>query len=86
LDYKRADDDGYKRVSNIIRTANLDERMVFKIIITMLMMATLLGICLVCLTNIIVLLIGMVYFVLGIFYTFGSTPLSRLPLGEIFQG
>jgi 1,4-dihydroxy-2-naphthoate polyprenyltransferase len=37
-------------------------------------------------TNMIVLFIGMVSFVIGILYTFGPIPISRMPLGEIFSG
>src|SRR5690606_19420437 len=53
---------------------------------TMLTIATSLGIWLVFRTDLLVLLIGMVCFGIGIFYTFGPIPLSRMPLGEIFSG
>ena len=37
-------------------------------------------------TNIIVLLIGAISFVIGITYSFGPIPISRTPFGEIFSG
>ncbi|MGL4570374.1 MAG: 1,4-dihydroxy-2-naphthoate polyprenyltransferase [Clostridium sp.] len=52
----------------------------------LLSVATLLGIVLTLRTNILVLLIGAICFFVGIFYTFGPIPISRMPLGELFSG
>ena len=52
----------------------------------LLSVATLLGIVLTIRTNILVLLIGTICFFVGIFYTFGPIPISRMPLGELFSG
>lgn len=45
-----------------------------------------LGLYLAYLTDVVVLLVGAVCFLCGIFYTYGPVPLSRQPLGEIFSG
>lgn len=56
------------------------------IIFTLLVIATTAGIMLTINTNIIVLLIGIISFIVGILYTFGPIPISRMPLGEVFSG
>jgi len=58
----------------------------FIFIITMLSIATVMGLYLAFNTGIIVLLLGALCFLLGIFYTFGPLPISRIPLGEVFSG
>lgn len=52
----------------------------------LLFIAIVLGIILTIRTNLLVLLIGAVCFFVGIFYTFGPIPISRMPLGEVFSG
>lgn len=44
------------------------------------------GICLVVLTDLVVLALGGICFLGGIFYTYGPVPISRQPLGELFSG
>lgn len=56
------------------------------IIFTLLTVAGVAGILLVYRTDIIVLLLGLLSFGIGVFYTFGPLPISRMPLGEIFSG
>lgn len=56
------------------------------IIYTLLAIATTTGIILTLKTNIVVLFIGIISFIVGIFYTFGPIPISRMPLGEVFSG
>jgi 1,4-dihydroxy-2-naphthoate octaprenyltransferase len=56
------------------------------IILALLGASTLLGLSLVYLTDTIVLLMGGVCFLCGIFYTFGPIPISRQPWGEILSG
>ena len=58
----------------------------FLLIIGMLTVSTLMGLYLAYRTGIVVLLIGALCFLLGIFYTFGPLPISRIPLGEVFSG
>lgn len=56
------------------------------IIYVMFGISTALGLYLAYLSDVVVLLIGGVCFLCGIFYTFGPIPISRQPLGEIFSG
>lgn len=56
------------------------------LIICMLAVSTVMGLYLAFKTGIVVLLLGALCFVLGIFYTFGPMPISRIPLGEVFSG
>lgn len=57
-----------------------------QILYLLLIMATLLGLVLVFYSGVIVLLLGALCFGVGIFYTFGPLPISRMPLGEVFSG
>lgn len=56
------------------------------IILVLLGISTFLGLYLVYLTDIVVLLLGGLCFLCGIFYTFGPVPISRQPWGEILSG
>ena len=56
------------------------------LIICMLAVSTVMGLYLAFKTGIVVLLLGALCFGLGIFYTFGPMPISRIPLGEVFSG
>lgn len=88
MDYKKAylqEGYGYE-VHNAISHYNLNLKVVRAIILSMLTIASLLGLYLVYLTNIVVLLLGMVCFAIGILYTFGPLPISRTPFGELFSG
>ncbi len=58
----------------------------FAAIIIMLSVSTILGLYLAYNTGIVVLLLGAFCFALGIFYTFGPIPISRIPLGEAISG
>ncbi|MCR5195151.1 MAG: UbiA family prenyltransferase [Pseudobutyrivibrio sp.] len=58
----------------------------FICIITMLSISSILGLYLAYRAGIVVLLLGAFCFMLGIFYTFGPIPISRIPLGELFSG
>jgi 1,4-dihydroxy-2-naphthoate octaprenyltransferase len=64
----------------------LNRKLSFVIIITMLAISTIMGLYLAYRGGILVLLIGGLCFLLGIFYTFGPLPISRIPLGELFSG
>lgn len=57
-----------------------------QILYFLLVLATLLGLALVFYTGVIVFVLGALCFGVGIFYTFGPLPISRMPLGEIFSG
>ena len=50
------------------------------------MATTVIGIVLVTRTNILLLMVGALCFFIGVFYTFGPIPISRMPLGEVLSG
>lgn len=64
----------------------INESKVLLIIFILITIAVTAGVILTLNTNIVVLLIGVISFVIGIFYTFGPVPISRMPLGEAFSG
>lgn len=88
MDFKKANKrQGYGyEIHNAMGRDGIDEKTAIEIIIGLLTVAILFGIILTIKTNIIVLLIGMISFFIGIFYTFGPLPISRMPLGEAFSG
>lgn len=86
MDYRKATSDDYRISKNIIGQAQISEKTVVITILTMLTIASGLGILLVIRTDLLVLLIGMICFAIGILYTFGPVPISRMPLGELFSG
>lgn len=86
MDYRKAASDTYRKEHNIIGQQRIAESTVIMTILTLLTIATTLGIWLVFRTDLFVLFVGMVCFGVGIFYTFGPIPLSRMPLGEAFSG
>ncbi len=86
MDYKKSNDDEYRRNFNIIGQDELKISQVKATIFLMLMLAIISGIYLVILTGPIVLILGILSFIVGIFYTFGPIPISRMPLGEILSG
>ncbi len=86
MDYQKAKDKGYKDEVNVIGQEKIPEKLVIRLIIGMLIVAMLLGFLLVFRTNIILLVIGAGCFFIGIFYTFGPIPISRMPLGEPISG
>lgn len=88
MDYVKAikkDGYGYEHHNAIVKY-KLNPKMVKVIIILMLIIAAILGLFLVKNTNIIVLLIGIISFIIGITYSFGPIPISRTPFGEILSG
>jgi len=56
------------------------------ILLILLALATLTGLLLAWLTGPVVLAVGALCFIVGILYTFGPAPISRMPLGELFSG
>ena len=86
MDYKKATTDEYRKRENIIGQENISLRLVRSTIISMLIIAATLGVWLVFRTDLLVLFLGIICFIIGVFYTYGPIPLSRLPLGEIFSG
>lgn len=86
MDYKKALDEDYKQKDNVIGQFKLDYKQMVSIIFGLLATAVALSLMLVALTDLMLLPIGAVCFLIGIFYTFGPIPLSRMPLGEVFSG
>jgi len=56
------------------------------ILFVLFLTSAVLGLYLAYLTDVIVLLLGGLCFLCGVFYTYGPIPISRQPLGEIFSG
>ena len=79
-------------INNYIDTRTNDQVLQFKrpvartIIFIMLAISTGLGLWLVILTDWVVLGVGGLCFICGVFYTFGPVPISRIPLGEVLSG
>lgn len=86
VDYYKALDDEYKHTENVIGKFSLDMRQMVTIIFILLGIAISLSLVLVWRTDLLLLPMGMICFFIGITYTFGPMPLSRLPLGEVFSG
>ena len=88
FDYKKAiktSGFGYES-HNAITRYQLSERSVLTVILTLLSLATLAGLLLVWNSHLLVLALGGLSFAVGILYTFGPVPISRMPLGEIISG
>lgn len=86
MDYQKATTDEYRKRENIIGQANIPIGLAKFTIMAMLLIATALGVWLVFQTDLLVLFIGILCFIIGIFYTYGPVPISRIPLGEVFSG
>jgi 1,4-dihydroxy-2-naphthoate octaprenyltransferase len=88
LDYRKArktEGFGYEK-HNAIVFYQLKDSSVLAVIFILLGLAVGLGLLLYLNTSAIVLIIGAISFSVGILYTFGPIPISRMPLGEIFSG
>lgn len=68
------------------QSLGFSRRTALVILLVLLSIATLLGIFLALRTDLVILLAGAACFAVGILYTFGPAPISRMPLGEIFSG
>ena len=86
MDYVKAKNETYRQEENIIGTSFLTVKQAAMIFGSLVGVATIIGIILVMRTNIILLFVGALCFVIGIFYTFGPIPISRMPLGEVLSG
>jgi len=79
-------------INNYIDTRNNGQVLQFSrpaakaIIFIMLAVSTGLGLWLALLTDWVVLGVGGLCFICGVFYTFGPVPISRIPLGEVLSG
>ncbi len=79
-------------INNYIDTKTNDQvlqferRTAFAIICVLFALSTVLGLTLAYLTDAVVLLLGGLCFLTGVFYTYGPVPISRMPLGEVMSG
>ncbi|MCM0647917.1 1,4-dihydroxy-2-naphthoate polyprenyltransferase [Clostridium swellfunianum] len=88
IDFKKAikkEGFGYEHHNAMVKHG-IREKTALGIIFTLITVASTLGLILTVRTSTVVLLIGMLSFAVGIFYTFGPLPISRMPLGEAFSG
>ncbi|AOZ93100.1 1,4-dihydroxy-2-naphthoate polyprenyltransferase [Paenibacillus crassostreae] len=76
---------GYQEHNAIVKFG-LRESTVVALIITLFITAVGAGMWLVANTGIIVFMVGGLSFCVGILYSFGPIPISRMPLGEVFSG
>ncbi len=88
MDYKRARKvSGYNyEEHNAIVRDKLKESTVIAVILNLLSIASVSGFVLFLQTSPVVLVIGVLSFMVGIFYSYGPVPISRIPLGEAFSG
>lgn len=79
-------------INNYIDTKTNDQILQFQrrnallIIFVLFGISAALGLYLALLTDIIVLLLGVICFMAGVLYTYGPVPISRQPLGEVLSG
>ncbi|AKG36660.1 1,4-dihydroxy-2-naphthoate polyprenyltransferase [Paenibacillus durus] len=76
---------GYETHNPIVRR-KLKESAVVGTIVLLLLLAAGCGLLLVAQTNLILFFLGGLSFLIGILYSFGPVPISRMPLGELFSG
>ncbi len=88
IDYKKANNKkghNYEEENAIVRHG-IKESTALAVVFGLLIVAVTFGVILTLKTDVVVLLMGILCFSIGIIYTFGPIPLSRMPLGEIFSG
>lgn len=86
MDYHKGTTDEYVETSNLVGRHGMNPKITEIVVISMLILSTVIGIILVIRTGWLLLLMGMFCFGVGVFYTYGPLPLSRLPFGEFFAG
>ena len=86
MDFRKAHSEEYKYQENVIGKDQLSERTVVMIIFGLIGFSAIVGITLAIQTGWLLLLMGCACCFIGVFYTFGPIPLSRMPLGEVFSG
>lgn len=88
IDYKKAKKTkgyGYEEHNAIVRD-QIKEGHVLLIIAILLGGAVIFGLLLFLNTNYVLLFLGVLSFLVGIHYTYGPLPISRMPIGEIYSG
>lgn len=86
MDFQKAKSDSYKYQENIIGSSGIAPTKVRNLILLLIGFTAVVGIVLTIQTGWLLLIMGGICCFIGIFYTFGPVPLSRMPLGEVFSG
>lgn len=86
MDYQKALDPEYKTHENILSTRHISPQLALTVCLVLLAIDIVVGIGVVLTTNIAILPVGALCFIIAIFYTFGPFAFSRFPLGEILAG
>ena len=86
MDFRKAHSEEYKYQENVIGKEQLSEHTVVMIIFGLIGFAAIVGITLAIQTGWLLLVMGCSCCFIGVFYTFGPIPLSRMPVGEVFSG
>lgn len=76
----------YIDTKNNHQTLQFSRRTALIIIYVLFTISTVLGLLLAWQTDLVVLLVGGLCFLCGVFYTYGPLPISRMPLGEVMSG
>ncbi|MDR0299689.1 MAG: UbiA family prenyltransferase [Streptococcaceae bacterium] len=85
MDYKKALDPDYKSW-NIIAHEKISLRLAWTVCLGLLLLDLVIGIAVIFLTNLAILPVGGVAFLIAVFYTYGPFAFSRFPLGELLAG
>lgn len=80
MDFKKTQEE------NIIFVNNLQRKHILMVIFLLLVLSLTAGFILFIRTDLIVLFIGIIGFIIGILYSYGPIPLSYTPLGELLSG
>ncbi len=83
VDFQKSHLKIYKDNENVLGIQGLSLKLCRNIIFAMLGVASVSGFLLFLHTDLILLIIGAISFIVGITYTFGPTPISRTPYGEV---
>ena len=87
MDYHNATDvHDYREETNIIGRENLSLSLVRRMMIGMIVVSAAIGIVLASQTSWVILVLGIISYSVGIFYSAGPRPLSSLPVGEVASG
>lgn len=85
MDYQKALDPEYKKW-NIIVAKSINPKLALNICLALLAIDVVVGLIVLFLTNLAILPIGGLCFLIAIFYTYGPFAFSRFPLGKILAG
>lgn len=88
MDYKKAHITkgyGYEE-HNPVSGSQVSEKAALAILLTLLALAGIAGFVLFLRTDLLVLALGGLSFLIGLLYSYGPIPISRMPLGELFSG